>query len=319
MSDTIHILCATFNGARWLPEFIASVQAQTHRDWHLWFKDDGSTDDTRAIIAAAAAHDPARISVHHDAPVGLGAAASFAWLWDALDPAAPYVAFADQDDVWMPQKLARSLAVLRDAERDTAGPVLVHTDLVVVDDERREIAPSFVRYAGVPFGDRPLRHAVIWNGATGCTMLLNRALRHRAGPMPADVPMHDWWIACVAAAVGRTVALDEPTLWYRQHATNAVGAHAQPTLDSVGDIAHASWRALGRTTQLRTGIAAVAKLASLLMARFADEVRPTDRAMLAQCARIPSLPWLARKRALARHYWLPERAWIRNLGIVLRG
>ncbi|MEX2181700.1 MAG: glycosyltransferase family 2 protein [Gemmatimonadaceae bacterium] len=319
MSDTIHLLCATFNGARWLPEFLESVTAQSHTDWHLWVKDDGSSDDTRRIVGDFAHAHPRRVTLHQHAPHGLGAARSFAWLWNELAADVSYVAFADQDDVWMPHKLERSLAALREAEHGAPGPILVHTDLCVVDAERRVIAPSFARAAGLPFTPRPLREVLVWNVVTGCTVLVNRALRERMGPIPETVPMHDWWVACVAAIVGRTVSLDEPTVWYRQHGANVVGARARARLGSLRQVASASWRALARAPEVREGIADVATLASLLLAHGGATLTESDRALLADCARIPSMPWLARKLALARRFSVPARGTLRNLGIVLRG
>jgi hypothetical protein len=68
-----------------------------------------------------------------------------------------------------------------------------------------------------------LRQLAMQNNVTGCTMLLNKALYQIARPIPHDAPMHDWWIALVAAAFGKISFIARPTVLYRQHGKNSVG------------------------------------------------------------------------------------------------
>ena len=143
----VWILLPTYNGVRFVGEQIASIQGQSMEDWRLLVRDDGSTDGVAAIVDRLAAAD-SRIERLADAPANAGVLANVSALMaEAQRRGARRVMLADQDDVWLPQKVAVSLDRLQQAEAaDPDRPVLVHTDLTVVDDQLRVIAPSFLHY-----------------------------------------------------------------------------------------------------------------------------------------------------------------------------
>lgn len=221
------ILLATYNGAEYLPEQIASIQAQTHHHWRLLVRDDGSTDATVSIVRKFAAADR-RIELLDDGRGNLGVVGNFAALADAaLKQPARYVAFCDQDDVWQPQKLAWQLERMAAAEREAGEntPIAVHSDLAVVDRQLRPVHPSFLRYQGLWHeSEHPLRTLVVQNFVTGCTLLVNRPLLELAVPLPSQALVHDWWLALVAASAGRLEFLPQATVLYRQHGGNTIGA-----------------------------------------------------------------------------------------------
>jgi hypothetical protein len=221
----VRILLSTYNGAAYLPDQLASFVAQTHPGWTLLWRDDGSTDATVAIMERfAAEHGPGRCTRLH-APAGnLGASASFLALLRAALPtlgAEDAAAFADQDDVWLPEKLALGLAAL--AAVPPGRPALACARQVLVDAQLRRFGES-----------PPLRHppgfpaALAQNVATGCTILLNRAAAALiAGSTPPQPFFHDWWSYLLVAAAGGEVRMDPtPLVLYRQHGANAVGAPA---------------------------------------------------------------------------------------------
>ncbi len=222
---TVDIICAVYNGERFLPELLASIGRQTVPGWTLWVCDDHSTDGSAALLRRAAATEP-RIRILTSAGANLGATASFGRLMSNVPADSPYLMFADQDDVWQPDKIERTLAAMGAAESreppDT--PVLVHTDLTVVDEQLHVIHRSFWAFAGIDPDGSTLRRIIVRNVATGAATMVNRALRKLADPIPPDAVLHDWWIACVAAAFGRIAAVREPTILYRQHGSNVVGA-----------------------------------------------------------------------------------------------
>lgn len=324
IQPAVHIICPVHNGARFLGEFLHSLAAQTHPHWQLLVLDDASRDDSAGVVRGYAAAD-ARVVLleptpapHAAVPAPRGAAAAFAWLWAQLPPNADYVMFADQDDVWLPGKIAQALEAMRAAEAERAGPVLVHTDAVVVDDALREIAPSFWHYAQLRPEPVTLRRLVVHNVVTGNTVLLNRALRERVGPIPAEAAMHDWWVACVAAAFGRIVALPTPSLWYRQHSANAIGARDAVLPASLPARAERAAVALARTSRVRTDIAAAARQAQALLARYGAELSDREGRFLRAYSLLPSHTLLERKWQLIRLHLLPERGLLRNLGLLLR-
>lgn len=224
---TVAIVMGTYNGARFLEEQLASIVSQTYADWHLLIRDDGSTDETPTLLERAAATD-SRIEVVHDTQGNLGPALNFSALCEiAKARGFAYLFFADQDDVWNSDKIARSLAALQ-AEEERAGsnlPLLVHSDLVVVDEHRRLIADSLMRYKHIHHVvTDPLRTLLVQNFVTGCSAACNRALLDVAAPVPPVAIMHDYWFALCAAAFGRLLYVSSSTAEYRQHSGNQLGA-----------------------------------------------------------------------------------------------
>jgi GT2 family glycosyltransferase len=222
------ILLATYNGARYLPELLSSIARQSFGQWRLLVRDDGSTDATLAILAEAARRDR-RVTLLEDNQGRQGASQNFALLLRrAQDLGASYITLADQDDVWLPHKLARSLELMQRAEGQAGSetPLLVHADLSVVDAGLNVIHPSMTAYARVQRAPHdPLRTLLVYNFVTGCTAMLNRPLLDAALPIPTKAVMHDWWLALCAAATGQIYYLSEPVALYRQHAGNTVGVH----------------------------------------------------------------------------------------------
>lgn len=226
MRSKVAVVLATYNGAAHLEEQLESVRRQDLRDWSLFVRDDGSTDGTRRLLEELAARD-ARVTVLPPGP-RLGAVGNFGALFaHALGAGTEYVFPCDQDDVWEPTKMSAALARMErlEAEHGRSTPLLVHSDLRVVDERLSEIAPSFLRYQGIAHEESaPLHVLLVQNYVTGCASLLNRALLELAVPIPASCIMHDWWIAQCAAARGRIGFIPEPLLRYRQHGGNEVGA-----------------------------------------------------------------------------------------------
>jgi glycosyltransferase involved in cell wall biosynthesis len=217
---------SSYNGEKFIAEQIESIREQTHTVWKLLVRDDGSSDRTTEILQAFSEVDD-RIILLPDQRGNLGPATSFGILLEyALNNGADYVAMADQDDVWLPSKIAQELALMRRAEDQSgeSGAILVHTDLTVVGEDLRLIHPSFLAYQGLRHvADSPLGTLLIQNFVTGCTTLINRPLLQLAVPLPRVI-MHDWWLALCAAALGKICYLPEPMVLYRQHGTNAIGS-----------------------------------------------------------------------------------------------
>lgn len=242
--DTIDILLATYNGAAFLEEQLDSIAAQTHGDWRLIARDDASSDRTVAILDAFRARHPDKVVVEEDRDGNLGLVANFSRLMERSD--APYAAFCDQDDVWIPEKLELCLAKMRELEREQGqsaeAPLLVFTDLTVVDEELKVIHTSFWRYADLDPADiNNVSNMMIGNVVTGCASIMNEALRDLAAPIPDEAVVHDWWIAASASTCGKATFLDRPTVLYRQHGDNSMGAvpyYKKSLLQLIRDFIH---------------------------------------------------------------------------------
>jgi glycosyltransferase involved in cell wall biosynthesis len=221
----VDILLATYNGARFLDRQIESILDHLQPGRRLLVRDDGSSDGTMSILQRFSERHPEYITLLADGGERLGPSKNFGRLLERAD--ADYIMFCDQDDVWLPSRISKPLERMQVVEekygRDT--PLLVHTDLAVVDENLQPLASSFWKYSRIDprTGDR-LSRLLVRNVVTGCATTINRALARRAYPIPTGAVMHDWWLALVAAGCGRVEYLPEATVLYRQHSNNAIGA-----------------------------------------------------------------------------------------------
>jgi glycosyltransferase involved in cell wall biosynthesis len=219
----LEIALATFQSEKYLRPQLHSLFNQSVQDFSILVADDGSTDSTLDILSEFSAAHPNRIRILQFQERAGGACQNFARILDAAQ--SDYLMFCDHDDVWLPDKIATSLKRMRELETAFDGhtPLLVHTDLSVVDHELKPLFPSFSRQEKLSAHNSNLRRLMVQNNVTGCTMLLNKALYEAARPIPRDAAMHDWWIALVAAALGKISFIDNVTVLYRQHGQNSVG------------------------------------------------------------------------------------------------
>lgn len=234
--DTIAICMATYNGERYLSQQIDSILNQTWKNWVLFIRDDHSRDRTPEIIRQYASAYPDKI-VQIDDPSLCGGSAeknfSAILSWVSRNDSFPYYMFSDQDDVWLDCKIEKSLSVMKCNEGSGDTPVLVHTDLKVVDQDLKVLSESFFSYRALNPDVTDLRHLLIQNNVTGCTMLWNKALNDLIDISSEAVAMHDWWITLSACAFGRIICVAEPTILYRQHGSNVVGATRVNTLGFI--------------------------------------------------------------------------------------
>lgn len=233
---TVAICMATYNGERYLEEQIDSILHQSYENWVLFIRDDGSADRTAEIVNRYVSVYPDKIVAVADPALSGGSSKqNFATIltWVSRYKDFRYFMFADQDDVWLDTKIENSLALMQQREAEGGGPLLVHTDLTVVDANLKVLGSSFFDYRALNPDVRDLRHLLVQNNVTGCTMLWNRELNNLLDIQHDAVAMHDWWIALTACTFGEILCLKEPTILYRQHGDNVVGA---TRVNSVGFI-----------------------------------------------------------------------------------
>ena len=287
----VAILLSTFNGEKFLAQQLDSLLAQTHENFVIVVRDDGSTDSTKAILQRFAETHPARFHRLAEDNCNHGPSGSFSvlceyllsqWASLGMDRNRLVACFCDQDDVWAPEKIELSVAALLAAEAgDTTRPVLVHSDLRVVDSSLQPIAPSFVRYQGLEIDRREFAHLAVSNLVTGCTACFNGALLEVGLPIPKRAIMHDWWLAMAAAAFGELVYLEDTPIAYRQHERNAVGAKPnEPAVNAQGLIRRLL--SLSRNEHL----VEVAQQAKEFNRAFSGELTLSQRKALFFCARM---------------------------------
>lgn len=214
----VTILLSTYNGAEYLQHQLDSFLAQIDVDWQLAWRDDGSDDATCAVMAAFALKAGAERCVRSaSSGTHIGAAASFAALL-AENQEAPFIAYADQDDRWMPEKLRRSLHLL-----ETAGSVpALYCARQILTDDRFDHPALSMKFRGRPGFPASLTQ----NIATGNTIMMNQAAAKLVSAIPLpEASTHDWWSYIVVSACGGAVIYDEvPCTLYRQHAKNMIGS-----------------------------------------------------------------------------------------------
>ena len=230
----VDILLASYNGSRYIKEQIESIIAQTYKDWKLIIHDDQSLDKTFSIVQhiqkdfnkkMVEKGDVRYIESSMNKSPCKGAAANFCELLKSAS--SDYAMFCDQDDVWNPDKIEKSMILMHKMEKKygKAMPLLVYTDLEVTDEKLHSIAASFMKYMKIP-SELRLSRLLLQNSVTGCTILMNRPLYellHQANDSNQMV-MHDHFVALVAKVLGKAGFLPESTIKYRQHGNNSVGA-----------------------------------------------------------------------------------------------
>lgn len=222
-TDKIAILMATYNGEKYICQQIDSILSQTCKDWELYIHDDGSTDNTIAVVESYVEKYPNKIHLIDDKSTG-GAKYNFFYMFGQVE--APYYMTCDQDDVWLDKKIELTYDKMLTIENKADVPCLVYTELRVVDSELNTIADTMSGYQSLDCHKRTINQFILQNSVTGCTMMVNRALRDKMLRI-TDIDntiMHDWWAALVAAQFGKTAFIDEPTILYRQHGDNSLGA-----------------------------------------------------------------------------------------------
>ena len=270
-SGRVAILLSTYNGEAFLPAQLRSLSAQSHRDWRLYWRDDGSGDRSMELVQAFAADLGGERTVRLKGPP-VGPAASFLTLLRSAQTGdCDSVAFMDQDDVWLPDKLARGLAALATVPAEI--PALYCARQTLVDAGLRPIGESrrLRRPAGFPA-------ALTQNIATGCTIMLNRpAVALISASRPPVVCMHDWWCYLLVAAAGGQILCDtEPVVLYRQHGANVVGAPASRLRRAIAALRR------GRTafmTMFRGNVTALLDHREMLTASAQIQLSQLDEAM----------------------------------------
>ena len=310
---SVEIALATCNGAQYLADLLISLFRQTWPDFRLIVADDNSEDETVSVVAQFHKLYPDRVRVVGFSDRSGGATANFARLVDHLS--ADYILFADQDDVWLPNKIQNSLnrIQLAEARYGATTPILVHTDLAVVDAKMNPLCPSFWRSMTIDPRRKALREILLECNSVGCTMMANRALYELARPIPPTAMLHDHWFALVASAFGVFEYMPEPTVLYRRHEGNA-------SVQRFNTLVSALQRGLeiltGRTTERDRGtIFRLASQAAVFLDRYGSRLGPEQRRIVQIVADLPAMTGTARCSNVLRNRIL-RTGFLRNLVVL---
>lgn len=215
---TVAILMATKDGVAFLGDQLESIAHQTHENWVLWASDDGSSDGTRGLLNAFARERNQTVIIKEGPQ--RGACANFMALAADTTIDADYFAYADQDDIWYADKLARAIDWLSMVPAEHPALYCGRTELIREDGVSYGFSPLFERAPD-------FRNALVQNIGGGNTMVFNRAAKRLLESVgPVEVVAHDWWTYQIVSAVGGPVCYDpKPAIKYRQHSANLVGSN----------------------------------------------------------------------------------------------
>lgn len=220
----IAILLSTYNGEKYLSEQLDSIFNQTYKNFTLHVRDDGSSDKTLNILKEYRQKHSNIVLYEDEITINRGACNSFMWLLENVD--AQYYMFCDQDDVWFENKIQICFdAMLTEEKRTPNTSILIHTDLIVVDNGLNMISSSLWENNKINPFKIGTKYLKVVNFVTGCTMFFNKSARDISTTKNTKILMHDYWIAlCVDAGGGTIINLAIPTIFYRQHENNVIGA-----------------------------------------------------------------------------------------------
>lgn len=219
MSDKVDILVATYNGEKYLKEQLDSILSQTYNNIQIIISDDNSTDGTKTILKQYESDD--RITIFYQ-ETNLGYIKNFEFLLSKVESA--LYMLSDQDDIWLPEKVEKSVEKLQTENLD-----LVFGDLEVVDESLNTIYASFTDYMKISrkikneLGSYKLQY--LYNCMTGCTILSKKSFLDKILPLPnnSKYMVHDYWIGLVVSLYGKIGFLETPYIKYRQHGNNQIG------------------------------------------------------------------------------------------------
>jgi len=217
----ISICLATYNGSRYVEAQLRSILAQLSPEDEVLIADDGSTDNTIAIIDAMG--DP---RIRWVAQGGrLGVVKNFERSLSAAK--GEYVFLSDQDDLWLPGKVDAVLEAFSLHPEVT----LVASDARIIDESGAVVADSFFGQRG-HFSTGVL-HNLVKNKYLGCTLAFRSSMLECFLPIPRDVPMHDMWFGVLNTVYGKSHYIDRPLIAYRRHGNNASPAVGAPIVQKL--------------------------------------------------------------------------------------
>ncbi len=237
MEEQIDVLLATYNGEKYIKEQIDSILKQTYKNIRLIISDDCSTDNTVRILEEYKEKDN-RIEIYTQTE-NLGVVKNIEFLLKKVEN--ELYMLSDQDDVWLPEKIEKSIKTLKEQNAD-----LVFGDLVVVDKDLNTIYPSFGDF--MLLNDKIKKYIgtnkinYLYNCVTGCTVLSKKNLIEKILPFPTTSKylIHDFWIGLIVSINGKMAYMPEKYIKYRQHGNNEVGtkkvSHEMENLEEIREL-----------------------------------------------------------------------------------
>ena len=208
--NSVTVLMSTYNGEAYLRAQVESVLAQEDVDVRLLIRDDGSLDDTKSVLLSF--EGDMRVSVilgEH-----LGYARSF-WSLLCMAGGTDYYAFCDQDDIWLPWKLANAVHSIEPFD----CPALSTGNVLRADANGNQIGGEVFPIHGPLTLAQSLEKSIL----PGCTFVFNEEARKKLACYSGAMESHDWVTYIIITALGEVSYVSKPGMLYRLHGDNTLG------------------------------------------------------------------------------------------------
>lgn len=307
----ISILISTYNGEKFLREQLDSLFTQNYKNFELIVRDDGSSDTTKNILKSYK-----NLILLPDSE-NLGVKKSFETLlkYACENSDAEYFMFCDQDDVWNVDKIKLTLQKMQELEKLYGDniPLLVHTDLEVVNENLETLSSSMWRSEYINPKANTLNKLLIQNTITGCTMMINRNLAMKSLSISLKAIMHDWWIGLIVGAFGKIGFVEKSTIKYRQHDKNDTGAKNYNFKNILSKIIELFFDKDSKKQFMNKNIFQAREFLS----EYKEELDDKSKIMLEEFSTINEKPYLRRVSIILK-YRLFKYGMIRNIGLLLK-
>ena len=299
--NDITVIMATYNGSKYLEAQMESIIGQSHKPYRIRVFDDVSSDNTLQLLKTYEKRTNIEVIQR---PQNLGVIRNLKAALATID-GPEYIALADQDDVWLPQKLEISLGALKEIDIDPKKPALVYSDLMVIDQAGQHVSDSFWEILGLSKYQHVLSTLVYGNVVTGCASLMNAALLPYAQDIPEDLSTyHDAWLALCAFCFGKVKTIKTPLIQYRLHPENLTFYSSD--VPKIKDRIKTHWRLLTRKDKfMQEQFALIERFLKVYNSQLKEE----DRRVLKRFLSSRNKSYIQQKmimRSTFKPYWLKK-------------
>ena len=226
----IYIIMCTYNGERYIQEQLQSIEQNLAQDWKIIVSDDQSTDNTVKILKDFEKKNPGKMIININ-KAKKGAIHNFLSSIYTIGVEMndnDFIMLCDQDDVWNADKISKTMHDMREqiVLYGNTIPLLVCTDVSVVDSKMNIIHESFRKMNHYNISHLDFAHLLMENKVQGCTIMINKGMALMLDKLPYFAMIDYGWLAFISAEFGRIKYIDQPTMKYRQHTANVQGSIA---------------------------------------------------------------------------------------------
>lgn len=307
----IYIIMCTYNGEKYISEQLESIKENTMKDWELYIIDDQSTDNTLQIVKTFKNRysNKVHIEINEERRGSVQNFLKAIWKVGRQMTDNDFLMLCDQDDVWNTDKIRKTLDGMYELIYNYGNsiPLLVCTDVTVVDAKMNIINESFRKMNHYGIKKLDFSHLMMENKVQGCTTMMNKCMALMVHRLPTKATMHDGWLALIAAGFGRIKYIDRPTMRYRQHDNNVQGS-----IEFKEDVKKKFFN-LGRQRQIVMDTTSQIKE---FLEIYEDEISDSIKEMAKAFATLPQQNFIQKRYNIIKyHMW--KSGILRNIGLIV--